>query len=177
MVLWTVLAFATLGWIASEFSGFGLILGGMAGLPFGLWLRSAMRGEIARAVAQALHSQAHGAQAEPAARAVAEEPADLAPAQPKQASAPGEPAPGMEARQSPAEIIAPAWPEPAANGPAVSATQPATPREPSLAEQWVAAARDWLLGGNTIVRVGLVILFVGLSFLARYAAQAGLFPI
>ncbi|MBK9010590.1 DUF2339 domain-containing protein [Novosphingobium sp.] len=177
MVLWTVLAFATLGWIASEFSGFGLILGGMAGLPFGLWLRSAMRGEIARAVAQALHSQAHDAQAEPAARAEAEEPADLAPAQPKQASTLGEPAPGMEARQSPAEIIAPAWPEPAANGPAVSATQPAIPREPSLAEQWVAAARDWLLGGNTIVRVGLVILFVGLSFLARYAAQAGLFPI
>ncbi|MDO5086686.1 MAG: DUF2339 domain-containing protein, partial [Comamonadaceae bacterium] len=30
---------------------------------------------------------------------------------------------------------------------------------------------------NTIVRVGLVILFVGLSFLARYAAQAGLLPV
>ncbi|RZM07046.1 MAG: DUF2339 domain-containing protein, partial [Sphingomonas sp.] len=35
----------------------------------------------------------------------------------------------------------------------------------------------WLFGGNTIVRLGLVILFVGLSFLASYAAAAGLFPI
>ena len=38
------------------------------------------------------------------------------------------------------------------------------------------AVREWLLGGNTVVRVGLVMLFIGLSFLARYAAQAGLLP-
>lgn len=40
-----------------------------------------------------------------------------------------------------------------------------------------AAARNWLLGGNTIVRIGLVILFIGLSFLSSYAAAAGLFPV
>jgi uncharacterized membrane protein len=44
-------------------------------------------------------------------------------------------------------------------------------------EIWVGKARDWLLGGNTIVRAGLAILFVGLTFLARMAAYAGLFPI
>ena len=38
-------------------------------------------------------------------------------------------------------------------------------------------AKGWLLGGNTIVRVGLVILFIGLSFLARYAAVSGLLPV
>ena len=38
-------------------------------------------------------------------------------------------------------------------------------------------AKGWLLGGNTIVRVGLVILFIGLSFLARYAALTGLLPV
>ncbi len=32
MVLWTVLAFATLGWIASEFSAFGLIITTYAGI-------------------------------------------------------------------------------------------------------------------------------------------------
>ncbi|RZM05965.1 MAG: DUF2339 domain-containing protein, partial [Sphingomonas sp.] len=41
----------------------------------------------------------------------------------------------------------------------------------------VTAAKNWVFGGNTIVRVGLIILFVGLSFLASYAASAGLFPI
>lgn len=56
--------------------------------------------------------------------------------------------------------------------------QPATKLyEPDPAERAFVAARDWLLGGNTIVRVGLVILFIGLSFLVRYAALAGLFPV
>ena len=51
------------------------------------------------------------------------------------------------------------------------------PAPPNPLEQAVLAARNWLLGGNTIVRVGLVILFIGLSFLARYAASAGLLPV
>ena len=38
-------------------------------------------------------------------------------------------------------------------------------------------ARDWLMGGNMIVRAGLVVLFIGLVFLARLVVQAGLFPI
>lgn len=49
--------------------------------------------------------------------------------------------------------------------------------EPTAADRAFAAAKNWLLGGNTIVRVGLVILFIGLSFLASYAASAGLFPV
>ena len=51
------------------------------------------------------------------------------------------------------------------------------PSDPNAIDRLFATARAWLLGGNTIVRAGLVILFVGLSFLARYAAAAGLFPI
>lgn len=31
--------------------------------------------------------------------------------------------------------------------------------------------RDWLFGGNTLVRVGLLVLFFGLAFLARYAIE------
>ncbi len=51
------------------------------------------------------------------------------------------------------------------------------PREPDVLEQAFSAVKNWFLGGNTIVRVGLVILFIGLSFLARYAVAAGLLPI
>ena len=54
---------------------------------------------------------------------------------------------------------------------------PSKPSQPNAVEQAVLAAKNWFLGGNTIVRVGLVILFIGLSFLARYAASAGLFPV
>lgn len=59
--------------------------------------------------------------------------------------------------------------------PAPASSEPRTV-EPGAMQKGLMAARDWLLGGNTIVRVGLVILFIGLSFLARYAAMAGLLP-
>ena len=54
---------------------------------------------------------------------------------------------------------------------------PSAPRAPGPLEQALAGARNWLVQGNPIVKAGLVILFIGLSFLARYAAQAGLFPV
>ena len=59
----------------------------------------------------------------------------------------------------------------------VAPRPPALPPTPSPLERGVTAVRDWFLGGNPIVRAGLVILFIGLSFLARYAAQAGFFPV
>lgn len=52
-----------------------------------------------------------------------------------------------------------------------------TPTTPNPIEQAFAAAKDWLFGGNTVVRVGVVLLFIGLAFLAKYTAQLGLFPI
>jgi uncharacterized membrane protein len=64
-----------------------------------------------------------------------------------------------------------AAPKPAA------AKLPMAPAQPNAIELAIKAAQDWLLGGNTIVRVGLVILFIGLSFLARYAVAAGLIPV
>ena len=49
--------------------------------------------------------------------------------------------------------------------------------EPNAVEKLFASAKNWLLGGNTVVRVGIVVLFIGLAFLAKYTAQLGLFPI
>ena len=37
--------------------------------------------------------------------------------------------------------------------------------------------KTWLLGGNTVARVGAIILFFGVAFLLKYAADQGLFPI
>lgn len=50
------------------------------------------------------------------------------------------------------------------------------PREPSPIERAFAAARDWLLGGNTVLRVGVVLLFLGLAFLLRYATEGMSMP-
>ncbi|VWB32876.1 membrane protein [Burkholderia pseudomultivorans] len=51
------------------------------------------------------------------------------------------------------------------------------PHEPGFAERAFRAARDWLLGGNTVVRVGIIVLFFGVAFLLKYAADNNLLPI
>ena len=51
--------------------------------------------------------------------------------------------------------------------------QPAASTSPSSVNALVA----FLFGGNTIARVGVAILFTGVAFLAKYAADSGLFPI
>ncbi|BAN51052.1 DUF2339 domain-containing protein [Metapseudomonas resinovorans] len=54
---------------------------------------------------------------------------------------------------------------------------PAKPREPSLFERGFAAARNWLFGGNTVLRIGVVLLFLGLAFLLRYATEGMVVPV
>jgi uncharacterized membrane protein len=55
----------------------------------------------------------------------------------------------------------------------------ATPPVPqlSLKERMPAFLRNWIFGGNTIVKVGVLILFFGLAFLLRYAAERVTVPI
>ncbi|MEJ5058506.1 MULTISPECIES: DUF2339 domain-containing protein [unclassified Pseudomonas] len=55
--------------------------------------------------------------------------------------------------------------------------QRATPRAPNLIERAISGARAWLLGGNTVLRVGVVLLFLGLAFLLRYATEGVVIPI
>lgn len=161
IIIWAAVAGALLNWMASDFSAFGFVLGAMMGAVMGAWLRSALRLEIRMAVERAV--------------------AGLAPP----------PAPEREVTEPPARPLpepiasAPVAPEPAAFRPAapappIPATEPVIAYEapaPGLIEVQLAKARDWLLGGNTIVRAGLAILFLGLVFLARLAVSAGFFPI
>ncbi|NWC85580.1 DUF2339 domain-containing protein [Pseudomonas reactans] len=61
--------------------------------------------------------------------------------------------------------------------PAPTSKEPATPRGPNLIERAIEGARNWLLGGNTVLRVGVVLLFLGLAFLLRYATEGMVVPI
>ncbi|MFM0336588.1 DUF2339 domain-containing protein [Paraburkholderia fungorum] len=54
---------------------------------------------------------------------------------------------------------------------------PPPPSGPGLAERLFKAARAWLIGGNTVVRVGIIVLFFGIAFLLKYAADNSLLPI
>lgn len=58
-------------------------------------------------------------------------------------------------------------------------TRPAPPKPsmPNVVNVAFMAARDWLLGGNTVLRIGAVVLFLGLAFLLRYATEGVVVPI
>jgi uncharacterized membrane protein len=65
-------------------------------------------------------------------------------------------------------------------------TPPAVPRPapspratipPTLLDKWISDFIHWFKGGNPLARIGIVILFFGATFLAKYAAENSLFPI
>lgn len=164
MVIWGVLVGAFVGWIWCDFEGFGVLLGGIPGALAGLALRSIVRREIAERLfgleveLEALRTLA--LRTPPTAEPAQPERQPRAPAVP--VSQPAAPPPNFVDEPVFDEVDRPPAPEP---GP------------PPVLARVFGAARDWLFGGNTVVRVGVVILFIGLAFLASYAASAGLFPI
>ncbi|MFI8618915.1 DUF2339 domain-containing protein [Acidovorax sp. NPDC077693] len=202
MIFWGVFWGAVLG---SVLPGYGYgelgpyiggILGFFAGLSLRWAIRAAIRSELQAHAAKPVVSPAPPATS--AASAIAElERAPAATARvPVPAPVPSQiPVPVAAAPTADDELLEvddaprrggltpqglPANPPPLAQPPSPAATRPrppAPPAQPNPIELAVLAAKNWFLGGNTIVRVGLVILFIGLSFLARYAASAGLFPV
>ncbi|HLD64953.1 MAG TPA: DUF2339 domain-containing protein, partial [Pseudomonas sp.] len=89
-----------------------------------------------------------------------------------------EPAP--VARPEP-RLAADAWggeaAQPARPVPPRTPAQPPKPREPSAIERAIDLARAWLFGGNTVLRIGVVLLFLGLAFLLRYATEGMVVPV
>jgi len=169
MIFWAIVAGALIGLIGGAA---GFVLGGMVGALMGLWLRSAIQTEIEMAIGRRfaglkeIPPQAAGpavpdAETEepvrPAAEPAPERPAASAVAEP-------EPHPAAPLVRSRDEAVTYTASEQFAGG-------------PSPIDQAVERVRDWFLGGNTIVRVGLLVLFVGLVFLIRLVAAAGYFPL
>lgn len=152
----------------------GAVLGGLAGLS----LRWMVRKEFAKQSAKITRLAAAG-QALPVARTPPDSGLEAQVIASPVATSVAAPADLRPVQNAVAE--ASLWSETpdeqtAAETPAQPA-KPVIPAQPNALEQALTAAKNWFLGGNTIVRVGLVILFIGLSFLARYAAAAGLLPV
>ncbi len=55
--------------------------------------------------------------------------------------------------------------------------KPTKPAEPSFIEKALKAAWNWFTDGNIFVRVGIIILFMGMTFLIRYAIGKNILPI
>jgi uncharacterized membrane protein len=79
----------------------------------------------------------------------------------------------IAAAKAPADMFEPSIP--VSSFPSTSNDFSNKPRDatPSVLDH----AKAWLFGGNTVARFGLLILFLGLSFLAKYAVDNDLFPI
>ncbi|NTY38140.1 DUF2339 domain-containing protein [Burkholderia diffusa] len=109
------------------------------------------------------------------------QPATAAAARAGTPASPSVPAPGAApapAARAAVPAAANATTNETTNAPAAPARPtPPAPREPGIAERAFSAARDWLLGGNTVVRVGIVVLFFGVAFLLKYAADNNMLPI
>jgi uncharacterized membrane protein len=62
----------------------------------------------------------------------------------------------------------------------VAAPAPAAPRPapvPSEPPAWLKAVKTWLFTGNLVAKMGLLILFIGVSFLLKYASERVTVPI
>lgn len=94
-------------------------------------------------------------------------PDPLAPGQAEQ-FAPAAAVPKVE--QIPSSQALPFKPPPAPSPPRV-------PPQPSALDKLIAALTAWIKGGNPLARIGIVVLFFGGAFLAKYAAENSLFPI
>jgi len=88
------------------------------------------------------------------------------------------PSPIVATAQTPA-AVSPSIAQPTAptTAPPASPRRPAPPPEPSGIERLMGELIAWLKRGNPLARIGVVILFFGATFLAKYAAENSLFPI
>ncbi|MYM21243.1 DUF2339 domain-containing protein [Duganella sp. FT135W] len=55
--------------------------------------------------------------------------------------------------------------------------QPQLPHQSTSTPQWALSAKAWLFGGNLVAKLGLLILFIGVSFLLKYTAARVTVPI
>lgn len=104
----------------------------------------------------------------------AETPVDAAPRPPRRswaeatATAPGAAPPTREGADAD-----PVWrPQPRPARAAAGGSE-----EPGPISRLLIGARDWLFGGNLVARLGLMILFIGVAFLLRFASDYVIVPI
>ena len=162
-----VIAVIVGGWLGAAWGGgFGALVGAVLGW---LLLRSQRQERLIAALQESLKQlqalRATGLAIAPRseAPAAAVPPAQVTPERP-----------AFEITQPPAAqaLARPAAAAPAMRATATAASPPRPPRAPATPRpDPLAPIKAWLFGGNTIVKAGVGILFVGLAFLAKFASE------
>lgn len=141
---------------------FGGVTGGAIGVLWGAWRRASRQNAELAGALQRLEARVRAVEADPMPAVRAAEEIGIA---------------------ATAAVVAAESDDTAAAEPALSlpASSPpprmARPNEPGVFERAAASLRDVLFGGNTVVRVGVLVLLVGLTVLARWAVENHLFPV
>lgn len=165
--------------LQENFAGF--IVGALMGALLAQVLH--LRGRV-RALSEQLTALKRSREAAPDTAAAREHAADAAGAIPSAVQHGTHPSPRSDFEPAPAT---PAVAASAAEPPIVEPVPRPAPKpaiavrqeraEPSVLEALFHRFVDWIKAGNPLARVGIVILFLGGAFLAKYAADHSLFPI
>ncbi|HEY0684413.1 MAG TPA: DUF2339 domain-containing protein [Steroidobacter sp.] len=173
------LLFAVMGGSMGQ-DGEGFLLGALFGFLFAQVFH--LRGRV-----QSLHEQLHRlqlshdlgerkAQTPPPATAPPPQPtiSEPAPAAPTPQPTVAQPAPQPSREDRAAAIAAETRARIAA---ASLPPRTSRPAEPTAIDRLIGEFTSWLKRGNPLARIGIVILFFGATFLAKYAADNSMFPI
>ncbi|MDQ3028364.1 MAG: DUF2339 domain-containing protein, partial [Pseudomonadota bacterium] len=139
----------------------GAVVLGFIGWLVGVILKSRRRGTTPAMAAATARPVTQEARIERLEKALAQLEARMARIEPPPAVSPAILEPAQEPMVEPAPVVAP---------PPLEPPPPPLPKTPN---PFIA----WLAGGNTIARVGLLILFIGLAFLLKYAADHQMLPV
>lgn len=165
-------ALAVVGVVAGgilDHGTWGAISGGALGALIGLWIAAERRSAVQSKQLTWLSSRIDRLEGEGAS------PPGDAPAAPVEAASA---TPRLQAAAPPTSPPAPPRPQaPPAAASAAARSTPQPPSGPSAFEKASAVVRELFLGGNTVVRVGVLVLLVGVLLLAKWAADNALFPI
>lgn len=164
MLMWGAIWGAVLGFFLDRHdAGAGMVVGAVLGFFAGRTLRNQVRLE---ARAEAARMRDEGAlESAPVRREAAVAVPVAQPVVPRP-----EPAPVPDFKDTLPS------PTPLSDPPPEALESPAVVLPPNVMARAMGQARDWLLGGNTIVRMGVLVLFVGLAFLAKYAMDNAMLP-
>jgi len=176
VILAIIGAIAGLSLASSSHEMFGIVLGAFAGFAAGEFgaLRGKLKalegelGALRKAVAQQAGRERESRATESKPPSTAPEVQSTAPeGGPRNATRPPHPT-------SSSQPSAGAWAVPPPGQPRPRVVQP---RREDFVDAAVRVVREYFTGGNTLVRVGIIILFFGVAFLLRYAAERSHVPI
>jgi uncharacterized membrane protein len=102
---------------------------------------------------------------------------DEAPTPQAARAAPVTPAPQPSQPVTPVAAPEPTIERPRAGETPLGARREVAPPPPTAIDRAIGHAIAWMKRGNPLARIGIVILFFGAAFLAKYAAENSLFPI